>query len=160
MKKLITMFVCVILTTGIAVGQEKGVKWETDMSKGIDASIKSGKPMLLFFTGSDWCGWCKKLQREVFFTPEFEKWATENVVLMELDFPRRTAISEELRKQNSEMQQMFGVRGYPTIWFVNPTMNKETNQVNFSQIGKTGYVAGGPPGWIGAAEKILAESKN
>ncbi|MFT5054528.1 MAG: thioredoxin-related protein, partial [Oceanospirillaceae bacterium] len=129
MKKLITMFVCVILTTGIAVGQEKGVKWETDMSKGIDASIKSGKPMLLFFTGSDWCGWCKKLQREVFFTPEFEKWATENVVLMELDFPRRTAISEELRKQNSEMQQMFGVRGYPTIWFVNPTMNKETNQV-------------------------------
>lgn len=158
MKKLIMIFVCTVLVSGIAVGQEKGVKWETDMSKGIDASIKSGKPMLMFFTGSDWCGWCKKLQREVFFTPEFQKWANENVVLMELDFPRRTSVTPELKKQNGELQQMFGVRGYPTIWFVNPSLNAETNEVNFGKIGKTGYVAGGPSGWIGAAQKILSES--
>lgn len=155
-----TLLVCTVLVSGMAVGQENGLKWETDLSRAIDASISSEKPILMFFTGSDWCGWCKKLQREVFFTPDFAKWATENVVLVELDFPRRTPISEELRKQNSDMQRMFGVRGYPTIWFVTPTLNKETSQVNFAQIGKTGYVAGGPAGWIGAAEKILKGPSN
>ena len=121
----------------------------------VNKATKQGKPMFMFFTGSDWCGWCKRLQREVFFQPEFEKWATENVVLMELDFPRRTPVSPELRKQNGEMQQMFGVRGYPTIWFVKPTFNKQTNQVNFEKMGKTGYVKGGPTAWITEVNKIL-----
>ena len=47
---------------------------------------------MLFFTGSDWCGWCIRLQKEVFFKPEFTKWAAENVVLVELDFPRKSTI--------------------------------------------------------------------
>ena len=46
---------------------ESKIKWYTDMNESINLSLKTGKPLLLFFTGSDWCGWCKKLQREVFF---------------------------------------------------------------------------------------------
>jgi protein disulfide-isomerase len=52
------------------------------------------------------------------------------------------------------MQRMFGVRGYPTIWFVNPTKNGE--DINFGKIGSTGYVRGGAEAWIAAANKILA----
>ena len=58
--------------------------WNTDIVKATAESKKSKKPILLFFTGSDWCGWCIKLQKEVFTTDTFKKWAKENVVLLEL----------------------------------------------------------------------------
>ena len=139
------------------MAQDK-IQWMT-IEKAYELTQKEENPKKIFIdVYTDWCGWCKKLQREVFFTPEFQKWANENVVLMELDFPRRTPVTPELKKQNGELQQMFGVRGYPTIWFVNPSLNAETNEVNFGKIGKTGYVAGGPTGWIGAAQKILNDS--
>jgi len=138
--------------TGTA--QEQKSEWHTDMMSAVNISMKEGKPLFLFFTGSDWCGWCKKLQREVFFQPEFQKWAKKNAVLVELDFPRRTQLAPELKKQNYELAQMFGVRGYPTIWFVTPGRNG--NEVNFSKLGSVGYVAGGPSAWIQSADRIIA----
>ena len=72
---------------------------------------------------------------------------------MELDFPRRTAQEEALKTQNMNILRMFGVRGYPTIWFVNPT--KDGDQINFEKIGKTGYVKGGATAWVSEAERIL-----
>ena len=77
-----------------------------------------------------------------------------NVVLVELDFPRGTKLAPSIQKQNRELQQMFGVRGHPTIWFVKPEKSSQ-EKVNLSQIGSTGYVAGGPVKWIEAAENIL-----
>lgn len=109
---------------------------------------------MLFFTGSDWCGWCMRLQKEVFKTPEFTKWAKDNVILVELDFPRRTPQQPEIQQQNMQLQQTFQVQGYPTVWFVNAT-NKD-KQVNFEKLGSTGYVAGGPTAWIDGANKIVA----
>ena len=80
-------------------------------------SIKENKPIMANFTGSDWCGWCKKLKKAVFDTEVFQQWAAENVILFELDYPRRTAQDPEIRKQNQELQQTFRgvVRGYPTV---------------------------------------------
>jgi protein disulfide-isomerase len=153
MKNLIVIMT--LLASTSVLGQEKGdLDWNTNLVEAVDKSIKEKKPLLMFFTGSDWCGWCKRLQAEAFFKPEFEKWATENVVLLELDFPRRTPQDETIRTQNMNMQRMFGVRGYPTIWFVNPTKNGE--DIKFGKIGSTGYVRGGAEAWIVAANKILA----
>ncbi len=131
--------------------------WENDVSKATDISIKTKKPLLLFFTGSDWCGWCMRLQKEVFLMPEFTKWAIENVVLVELDFPRRRQLSPQLIQQNKSLEAMFGIRGYPTVWIVNPS--KKDNQINFQQLGTTGYVAGGPEKWLEGANNIL-KNKN
>ena len=108
---------------------------------------------MLFFTGSDWCGWCIRLQTEVFKKPEFATWAKDNVVLVELDFPRRTALSAELTAQNNELQQFFAVQGYPTVWFVNATTND--GKVNFDKLGSTGYLAGGPEIWLNVANGII-----
>ena len=94
-----------------------------------------------------------RLQKEVFNTPEFTKWAKENVVLVELDFPRKTPQTPEVVKQNQELQQTFAVQGYPTVWFVNAA-NKD-GKVNFEQLGKSGYVAGGPSVWIDGANQII-----
>ena len=59
---------------------EKELVWYTDMNQAIAVSQKEKKPMMLFFTGSDWCGWCIRLQNEVFKKDEFTKWAKENEI--------------------------------------------------------------------------------
>lgn len=152
MKKIILLLFVAISFQSFS--QHMGNEWNTDMNKAIQTSLETEKPLLLFFTGSDWCGWCKKLVREVYKTPEFSKWAKKNVVLVEIDFPRKSKLPAETQKQNRDLQQMFGVRGYPTVWMVNPVKNKN-GQINLDQLGSTGYVAGGPTKWIAAANKIL-----
>jgi len=153
MKNFLVIVALVLSVNTFAQEGQSSLVWHTDMVTAVDKAIAEKKPLILFFTGSDWCGWCKRLQAEVFFMPEFEKWAKDNVVLLELDFPRRTEQPEELKQQNTNIQQMFGVRGYPTIWFVTPTKNG--TEIGFGKIGTTGYVNGGPQAWIAEAERIL-----
>ena len=152
MKKLLAVLLVALSVNGFAQSQK--LTWHTDMNKAIELSVKTKKPLFMFFTGSDWCGWCKKLVAEVFEKEEFKTWATKNVILVELDFPKRTPISEQLKKQNGELGQMFGVRGYPTIHFVKPGKDEKGN-TNLNSIGQTGYVAGGPSAWIASANQIL-----
>jgi protein disulfide-isomerase len=127
--------------------------WNNNLKNSIEISNKTKKPLLLFFTGSDWCGWCIRLQTEVFKTPEFKKWANENVVLVELDFPRRTVLAPEITEQNNQLQQFFAVQGYPTVWFVNAS--NSDGKVNIEKLGNTGYLAGGPKVWLETANGIL-----
>ena len=151
MKNLITVLSIVLSLNGFS--QQKELIWHTDVNKAINISIQQDKPLFFFFTGSDWCGWCKKLVAEVFEKEAFKKWATNNIVLVELDFPKRTPISEKLSKQNRELGQMFGVRGYPTGWFVIP--ESDSGNINFNKLGSQGYVRGGPKAWITGANQIL-----
>lgn len=153
MKKIVITLL--LLISGMATQAQEGLTWHTDLNKAVEIARQEQKPLFLFFTGSDWCGWCIRLQNEVFKTPEFVAWAKEKAVLVELDFPRKTPQSDEIRLQNNQMQQMFAVQGYPTVWFVKPTI-KEDGKTNFEQLGKTGYVAGGPNAWITGANQILA----
>jgi protein disulfide-isomerase len=124
-----------------AVAQESS--WLTNFEEAKAAAKKDQKLILADFTGSDWCGWCIKLKDEVFSKPEFQEWAAKNVVLLELDFPRKTEQDTELKKQNQELAKKYGIRGYPTILFLD---------ADGKQIGQTGYKAGGPGPWIKAAE--------
>ena len=185
MKKILTVLLVAFSLQGFA--QQKDLTWHTDVNKAINLSVQTGKPLFFFFTGSDWCGWCIKLQKEVFFLPEFKKWATKNVILVELDFPRRTPISDDLKKQNRELANMFGVRGYPSVWFVKgdklnnsrlkiQTLSNEYRKIkgnktkeaeiakqiqsiiNSTVFGSQGYVRGGPTAWIAGANKILKKN--
>ena len=155
MKNLLSILLITLTLNSFA--QEK-VTWHTDMEKAVNLSIQSEKPLFLFFTGSDWCGWCKKLVSEVFNKQEFKKWANQNVILVELDFPKRTQLSKELQKQNSTLARQFGVRGYPTGYFVNPKI-KEGKLTLEEVLGAQGYVRGGPSEWIVGANKIIRSGK-
>ncbi|RYG45734.1 MAG: thioredoxin family protein [Chitinophagaceae bacterium] len=154
MKKIL-LIVLFTLTPMLIEAQE--LKWHTDLAEAMKQSDKTKKPLLLFFTGSDWCGWCIRLQKEVLTTPEFSAWAKENVILVELDFPRRTPQPDAIKAQNAQLQQFFGVRGYPTVWFAKASKGSD-NKVNFEQLGKTGYVAGGPSAWLQGANTILKKT--
>ena len=134
--------------------------WEVSLNKAFALSKETGKPILANFTGTDWCGWCIKLKREVFVTDEFKSWAEENVILLELDFPRRFKLPSEIAQQNTGLAQAFGVGGYPTIWVFSMTIDDETNKSELQGLAKTGYVAGGPNAWIKDLESKLAQNDN
>ena len=104
MKKILVVLLVALSINGFA--QQKEIEWHTDVNKAVNISVETGKPLFFFFTGSDWCGWCKKLVKEVFVKPEFKAWAAKNAILVELDFPRRTPISDDLKKQNRELGNM------------------------------------------------------
>ena len=131
--------------------------WYTDVSLASQAAAAENKPMLLFFTGSDWCGWCHRLQREVFNTPAFTTWASSDVILVELDFPRNKVLPQNIMEQNQMLQQQFGVQGYPTVWFVNVT--KEADKLNLAPLSSSGYLQGGPEVWITNAKAIINGGK-
>jgi len=154
MKKLVLIALFLI---GAVNAQAQELKWYTDVREAINVSNKEQKPMLMFFTGSDWCGWCIRLQNEVLKTAEFKTWAKDNVVLVELDYPRSVAQTPELKSQNNELQQAFGIQGFPTVYFTSAE-NKD-GKVNFKGLGKTGYVAGGPSAWLTVAEGIVHPKK-
>ena len=150
MKKTL---IALLFILGSYAMEAQELVWNNNLKNSTEISKKTKKPLLLFFTGSDWCGWCIRLQTEVFKTPEFKKWANENVVLVELDFPRRTVLAPEITEQNNQLQQFFAVQGYPTVWFVN-TSNID-GKVNIEKLGSTGYLAGGPKVWLDTANGIL-----
>lgn len=133
--------------------------WEVDLEKAQAISVKTGKPILANFTGTDWCGWCIKLKKEVFVKDEFIKWANENFVLLEVDFPKRVALPENIKQQNQQLAQAFGVRGYPTIWAFTISTNAETGKSEIKGLATTGYAAGGPEGWIKDLETKMAQKE-
>lgn len=139
--------------------------WLTDVMKADSISKKTNKPIFGFFTGSDWCGWCHKLQREVFAKKEFISWANNNVVLLELDFPRRKQLAPELQQQNNSLAQAFQISGYPTVWLF--TIVKDSvnaNNVRLNALGSLGYPSGATEGkeeikFLENANAILAKKK-
>ncbi|MFN7100196.1 MAG: thioredoxin family protein [Flavobacterium sp.] len=150
MKKI---FLALMLVMGSFAMQAQELVWETNVNKAIEVSKATKKPLLMFFTGSDWCGWCIRLQKEVLKTPEFATWAKENVVLVELDYPRRAPQTEEIKRQNGELQMAFQIQGFPTVVFAN--VKDANGKINFEGIGSTGYVAGGPAAWLAVANGFL-----
>ena len=88
--------------------------WLTDLDAAKAQGVKENKPVLVDFTGSDWCPPCKSLHKVVFESPEFAA-AASRYVLVELDFPRNTPQTPELKAKNREWQQKYAVNSFPTI---------------------------------------------
>jgi len=120
--------------------------WLTDYDAAKKLAQEQKKPLLVNFTGSDWCVFCIRLKNEIFAKPEFSAWAKEHVVLVELDFPRKKKLPKELAEQNERLQEQFGVEGFPTVVFVG---------ADGKEISRTGYERGGPKPWLTAVEKEL-----
>ena len=114
-----------------------GAEWHQDYDKAVAAAKAEGKDMLVDFTGSDWCGWCIKLDEEVFSHESFLTGARKHFVLVKLDFPRKPENKAKVPnpKRNDELNAKYGVRGYPTVLLITP---------NGDVIGRTGYMRGGP----------------
>jgi protein disulfide-isomerase len=91
------------------------VKWFTDFNAAQQYAQGNQLPMLLDFTGSDWCPWCIKEHNDVLAKEAFKSYASTNLVLVELDFPRHTAQDPETAKQNADLQRKYQANGFPTL---------------------------------------------
>jgi thioredoxin-related protein len=113
--------------------------WTTDFDKARTEAREQGRAIFVFFTGSDWCGWCKKLDAEVLSTGEFKSFATENLVLVKVDFPRYNPLPPAQKISNDQLAARFNVQGYPSVY----VLSKEGNLV-----GQLGYMPGGPEAFL------------
>ena len=120
-------------------GRFRPAVWTTDYDVALKQAKDENRHVFVFFTGSDWCGWCHRLRDEVLSTPEFQAYAREKLILVELDFPRRKSQSAKLKEQNSKLAGKYGIRGYPTVVLLNS---------RGKQIDSLGYQPGGPGPYI------------
>ena len=128
---------------------EKGEKkslWMNDFRAAKELAAKEKKPLLVSFSGSDWCGWCIKLDSEVFHQPEFADWAAKHFVMFQADFPRRTPQSRELKMQNAALAEQFRVEGFPTVVLLRP---------DGKAFATTGYRPGGAKAYIAHLQELL-----
>ena len=120
--------------------------WLTDYDAAAKKAASEKKPMLLDFTGSDWCGWCMRLDKEVFSQPAFVSYAKKNLILVKVDFPRSKPQSATEKKQNERLAAKYKIEGYPAIVVLDEQGR---------QLGELGYEKGGAKPWIAGLEKIL-----
>src|SRR5206468_351595 len=111
MKTLITTLLAVF--TLCAARAEDG--WLTNVPKALDQAKKDKKLVLLDFNGSDWCPPCIKLRKDIFGSSEFKKFAKDNLVLVDLDFPRRKTQPADIKSANEALSEKYKIEGFPTI---------------------------------------------
>jgi thioredoxin-related protein len=119
--------------------------WITNYEQAQKEAQANHKLLLMDFTGSDWCGWCIMLDKEVFSKPEFKEYASKNLVLLELDFPRMKRMPPETAAQNERLLLKYGIQGFPTV-VVFDSSGKP--------LGALGYQQGGPQAFIAQLEKL------
>lgn len=116
-------------------GGRPSVKWLTSYEQAVQQSKSANKPLILFFTGSDWCGWCNKLDEEALETQEFAEAAANKFIFVKLDYPLYSPQDPQIKAQNKQLQQKFDIRSFPTVLIIDTKQNQ--------QIGATGYRPGG-----------------
>ena len=145
MKTILKTVAVMLATSTLALAGEWGHDWEAAKAQ----AKKENKPILINFTGTDWCGWCIRLEKEVFTKKAFKDYAKENLVLMEVDFPRKKKQSDEVKAQNKKLDKEFKIEGYPTIFLLDAEGNKISGDI--------GYREGGPEKYVEHLKSLLKE---
>lgn len=126
-----------------------GEEWLTDFNKAKKEAVEKNLPILADFSGSDWCGWCIKLDKEVFSQKEFKAFAKDRVVLFLADFPRAKELAAEVKAQNEQLMQTYGVQGFPTVLLLD---------AGGKVIARTGYRRGGATAYVDYLKELLTKS--
>lgn len=146
LRQITTLLVLLAGTGAIVFAGSNPVSWLTNDREAFEAARVTHRPVLMFFTGSDWCVWSEKMEEEVFSTVEFAQYADRNLVLLKLEFPRSYELPAAQMKQNRSLRRQYGISGYPTVVVTN----------GFGEvIGRLTYRQGGPQQFLGELSKLL-----
>ena len=124
------------------------VGWLTDFQEAQRVAAAEKRPILVDFSGSDWCGWCIRLDKEVFSQAAFQEYARKNLVLFLADFPRGKELPEKLQAQNEELAKKYGIRGFPTVLLLDAAGGVAA---------QTGYRPGGAEAYVKHLRDLLSE---
>ncbi|MDD4873347.1 MAG: thioredoxin family protein [Kiritimatiellae bacterium] len=114
-------------------------EWQTNFEQAKKIALEKKQPIMAVFSGSDWCAWCMKLEKEVLAKDEFKNYAKTSLVLFVADFPSSHKLKEEVTKQNQELAEKYGVKGFPTVLILSG---------DGKVLAKTGYRPGGAEKYV------------
>lgn len=106
-------------------GRPGHASWRTDYKQAIAEAAETNRLVLLFFTGSDWCLWCRKLDNELFSQDAFQSGIGKHAVTVALDFPQRRKLPPSQARQNQILKQRWQVEAFPTVIVIDPTAARE-----------------------------------
>lgn len=146
MRKWLTVVAAVAISTGAFASEG----WMTDFEKATAKAKEENKHVLIDFSGSDWCGWCIKLDKEVFSKKAFKDYAKDNLVLLLVDWPQSTTDSKEVQAKSKPIMKKYGIQSFPTVLILSP---------DGKTLAKTGYQDGGAEAYVEHIKKLIAEAK-
>jgi thioredoxin-related protein len=149
MRNKLKYAVFALLLTGSSAVYAAEDGWFTDFETAKKKAAELKKPLLVDFSGSDWCGWCIKLDKEVFDKEEFKSYAKDNLILVLADFPSGKEQTDELKKHNRELMAKYKVQGFPTVLLLD-SEGKE--------LARTGYKKGGAKEYVEHLKELLKDS--
>lgn len=147
MKTALRTIAALFLTSSLALANGWLTDWEAAKAK----AKAENKPILINFTGTDWCGWCIRIEKEVFSKKEFQEYAAKNLILMEVDFPKKKELPAEVKAQNKALDKEFAIEGYPTIFLLDAEGKKISEDI--------GYREGGPEAYAKHLQTLIDKAK-
>ena len=138
MKKIIVTLLAAACFWQIGAAE---ATWLTDLPQAQTQAKSQNKIILMDFTGSDWCGWCIKFKKEVLDTAEFQEYAAKSAVLVELDYPHKKELAEDLKKANAELKSKYKITGFPTFVVLNQDGKEIGRQVGYEEGGPKAFIA-------------------
>lgn len=151
MQKILLAMLLSLAVSANLYSEDSNGGWSTDFEAAKKTAAEKKLPILADFSGSDWCGWCIKLDNEVFSKKEFKEFAKDNFVLFLADFPRKKQQDEKVKKQNADLSKKFSIEGFPTVLL----MDAEGRV-----FARTGYERGGTGAYIEHLKKLISGRKN
>ena len=137
---------CAIIISATASTDE----WTDNLKEAQQQAKKLDRYLLINFSGSDWCSWCIKLDKEVFSQDAFQTYASDQLVLVVADFPRSKEQPEDLKAQNQDLAKKYGIRGFPTVIVLSP---------DGEVAAQTGYRPGGADDYVAHLKEIIRKHK-
>ena len=141
--------VFIALWVATACAYASAAPWMTDWEAAKAKAKEENKPILINLTGSDWCGWCIKIEKEVFSHKDFIAYAKEHLILMEADFPRKKSLPEEVKKQNKALKKEYLNGGYPTVYLLDAEGKKLSEDI--------GELKGGVEEYLKVLPELIAK---
>jgi len=144
-RTLLSVVGVTLIFFGAAFAKAAELSWQTDFAQAAKEAAQQHKYLLLDFTGSDWCPWCIKMDKEVFNQSQFSNFAGKNLILVKLDFPRKTSSqSAAERSQNEGLAKKYNIEGFPTYVLLDPSGKEVRRQVGYLEGGPTAFI-----NWLG-----------
>ena len=135
------VWIIAVLLLGVVRAGAGETQWLSDYNKAVEKAKAENKNLLLDFTGSDWCPWCIRMDKEVLDTREFKDYADKNLVLMFVDFPQSKQLPQKVQDQNTDLQKKYGADGFPTFILVDKEGKVLGQQVGYLEGGPTAFIA-------------------
>jgi thioredoxin-related protein len=138
MKSILCVLSLMFATATLSLASDAA--WTTDWEGAKTRAKAENKPILIYLTGSDWCTWCMKMDKEILTQKEFMDFASANFVLMEADFPRKKELPAPLKEQNALLKKEYLNGGYPTMYVLDADGKKLSEDLGELKVGPAEFV--------------------